>query len=423
MALTSLTDSQREEFALRLVEPASYSRRGYPYAEWAALRAEPGLPRFEPPGWPAFRAVTRRADIRAISKQPELFANAPTMVINELAIERQREANGFVQMETVINMDPPKHRKFRAVASPWFTPRALSRLDEVVRGTARRVIDELGAEGECDFIARVASLYPLKIIARILGVPESDEPFILRLTNELFGSEDPEFRRSADRAEHTRSLFMEFYQYFDRVMAERRASPREDLASVIANARIDGQPMGPIETMGYCLITFTAGHETTRGALGGGLAALIAHPAERERWAKDPRMTPLAIDEIMRFVTPVNTMARSVTRDVEICGQRLVRGERLVLFYASANRDAEVFDAPGTLRLDRDPNPHLAFGIGEHFCMGAHLARMTSGTLFRELLSRLESLEQTGPEERVASNLVPGIKHLPIRYQIRRARE
>jgi cytochrome P450 len=422
MAIAVLTDPERAELGLHLVEPASYSERGYPHAEWAQLRAEPGLPRFEPPGWPAFRAVTRHADIRAISKLPELFGNVPTMVINELAIERQREGTGFMQMETVINMDPPKHRKFRAVASPWFTPRALSRIDALVRETARRVVDELGPEGECDFIARVASIYPLKLIARILGVPESDEPFILRVTNELFGSEDPEFRRSPDRGEHTRLLFMEFYQYFDRVMAERRARPREDLASVIANAKIDGQPMGPMETMGYCLITFTAGHETTRGAIGGGLAALIAHPGERERWAKDPRMTPLAIDEIMRFVTPVNTMARTVTRDTEICGQALTRGERLVLFYASANRDSEVFDAPDALRLDRDPNPHLAFGIGEHFCMGAHLARKTSGILFEELLSRLESVEQIGPEQRVASNLVPGIKHLPIRYRIRPAR-
>jgi hypothetical protein len=422
MELASLTQSQRGEFGLWLVEPASYAKRGYPHAEWAQLRAEPGLPRFEPPGWPAFRAVTRHADIRVISKQPELFTNTPSMVINDLEVENNRQNGGFMQMETVINMDPPKHRKFRAVASPWFTPRALSRLDTTVAGIARRVVDELGPEGECDFIARVASLYPLKIIARILGVPESDEPFILRLTNELFGSEDPEFRRSADRAEHTRSLFMEFYEYFNRVMQERRAKPREDLASVIANARIDGQPMGPIETMGYCLITFTAGHETTRGAIGGGLAALIANPGERERWAKDARMTPLAIDEIMRFVTPVNTMVRTVARDTEVCGQKLAAGERLVMFYASANRDAEVFDAPETLRLDRDPNPHLAFGIGEHFCMGAHLARKTSGTLFRELLSRLESVEQAGPSERVASNLVPGIKHLPIRYKLRPAR-
>jgi cytochrome P450 len=343
------------------------------------------------------------------------------MTISNSEIEAQRESGAFPQMETVINMDPPKHRAYRAVASPWFTPRALGRLDPVVDQIAKQVVDGLGREGECDFIQSVASIYPLKIIARILGVPESDEPFILKVTNELFGSEDPEFQRSADRLENTKSLFMDFYKYFNEIMEERRARPREDLASVIANAKIDGQPMGPIETMGYCLITFTAGHETTRGAIGGGLAQLLEHPRERERWARDPALTPLAIDEIMRLVTPVNTMARTVMADTEIAGEKLAKGERLVLFYASANRDEAIFDAPEDLRLDRHPNPHLAFGIGEHFCIGAHLARKTSGRLFRELVTRLEAVEATGPSQRVASNLVPGIKHLPIRYRIRPA--
>jgi hypothetical protein len=421
MSIEALSDSARGEAGLRLVAPECYAKYGYPHALWKQLRATPGLPRFSPPGWPAFRPVTRHADIRAISKRPELFANGPTMTISKLEIESQRESGSFPQMETVINMDPPKHRAYRGVASAWFTPRALKRLDPVVDQIATQVVDGLGREGECDFIQSVASIYPLKIIARILGVPESDEPFILKVTNELFGSEDPEFQRSADRFENTKALFMDFYQYFDRILQDRRANPRDDLASVIANAVIDGQPMGPIETMGYCLITFTAGHETTRGAIGGGLAALIENPRERERWARNPDLTPLAIDEIVRLVTPVNTMARTVMADTEIAGEKLAKGERLVLFYASANRDETIFDAPEELRLDRNPNPHLAFGIGEHFCMGAHLARKTSGRLFRELVTRLESVEATGPTQRVASNLVPGIKHMPIRYRLRPA--
>jgi cytochrome P450 len=176
--------------------------------------------------------------------------------------------------------------------------------------------------------------------------------------------------------------------------------------------------MGELETMGYCLIAFTAGHETTRGAIGGGLHALILNPEQRERWANDPELTPLAIDEIVRYVTPVNHMVRTAVADYELGGQMIRAGNKLVLFYASANRDEDVFEAPDELRLDRNPNRHLAFGVGEHFCIGAHLARMTSGTLFRELLGRLEAVELTGTPERTASNLLPGFKRMPIRYRI-----
>ena len=192
-------------------------------------------------------------------------------------------------------------------------------------------------------------------------------------------------------------------------MEDRRAEPRDDLATLIANARIDGEPMGALETMSYCLITFTAGHETTRGGIGGGLHAMLQHPEVRERWAAHPELTPLAIDELIRYVTPVNTMMRTASRDYALRGQKIREGDRLVLFYASANRDEDVFPNPEEIQLDRSPNRHLAFGVGEHFCMGAHLARKTSGALFRELV---------GEPERTASNLVPGLKHLPIRYRL-----
>jgi cytochrome P450 len=315
-------------------------------------------------------------------------------------------------------MDPPEHRKFRQIASAYFTPRAIQSLQPLIDKTARQLVDDLGREGECDFIARIASIHPLKVIARILGVPESDEPFILKLTNELFGSEDPEFQRGPDHFEHTKSLFMDFWTYFSTVIADRRKQPRDDLASVIANAKIDGQPMGDLETMGYCLITFTAGHETTRGSIGGGLDVLLDDPKQLARWGSDPAVTPKAIDEIVRFVTPVNHMMRTAAADYVLRGKKIRKGDHLVLFYASANRDEEVFEAPDALRLDRNPNRHLGFGIGEHYCLGANLARMTSGTLFRELTGRIEKIERTGKTERTASNLVPGIKHLPIRYRI-----
>jgi hypothetical protein len=372
--------------------------------------------RAEPPGWPAFWAITKHADIVEISKQPDVFLNAPGMTL-----VRNRDRQGAAQrqqIKTVINMDPPEHRKYRAVASPYFSPRALGQLDALLTQTARQLVDGLGREGECDFVSEIASLYPLKIIARILGVPEADEPFILKLTNELFGSEDPEFQRSEDREAGMREMFAEFWSYFSKVMEDRRSEPRDDLASVIANARIDGEPMGELETMGYCLIAFTAGHETTRGAIGGGFFAMLENPDVRQRWAREPELTPRAVDEIIRYVTPVNHMVRTASRDYPLRGQKIAAGDRLVLFYASANRDEDMFDAPSEIRLDRYPNPHLAFGIGEHFCMGSHLARKTSGTLFRELVTRLELVELTGLPTRTASNLVPGFKHMPIRYRL-----
>jgi len=400
---------------LKLVDPRSYGRHGYPHAEWARLRRESPVEYFEAPGFPPFWAITRHDDIVEVSKQPELFLNAPGMTIARRAAT---EAQAAPPIRTIINMDPPDHRKYRQIASAYFTPRAIQSLQPLVEKTARQLIDDLGEEGECDFVARIASIHPLKVIARILGVPESDEPFILKLTNELFGSEDPEFQRGPDHFEHTKSLFMDFWTYFSSVIADRRKQPREDLASVITNARIDGEPMGDLETMGYCLITFTAGHETTRGSIGGGLDALMDHPGELARWGREPSLTPRAIDEIVRFVTPVNHMMRTAAEDCVLRGRKIRKGDHLVLFYASANRDESVFEAPDALRLDRHPNRHLGFGIGEHYCLGANLARMTSGTLFRELTGRIARIERSGPALRTASNLVPGLKHLPIRYRI-----
>ena len=411
---------------LDLVDPQSYARGGYPHDTWSRLRRDAPLRRFDPPGFLPFWAVTKHADICEISRQPEQFLNGPgmTIVTDEMAAAAaQRGRNSLQGMRTIINMDQPEHRVYRRVASPYFTRNALRRgnLEAQIALSARSLVDKLearGARNECDFVSEVANLHPLRIISQILGVPEEDEPLILKLTNELFGNEDPEFQRSGDRRERIAALGADLYQYFARVISDRRANPRDDLASVLANAKIDGEPMGEIETFGYYLIAFTAGHETTRGAIGGGMLALIEHPEEREKLRRDPSLIPTAVNEILRWVTPVNTMVRTAVDDYELRDQKIRAGDKLVLFYASANRDEEVFEDPLGFRVDRSPNPHLGFGIGEHFCLGANLARKTTGGLFAELIPRLESVELAGLPERVASNLVPGIKHLPIRYRI-----
>ncbi len=410
---------------VRLIEPQAYAEHGYPHDLWTELRREAPLRKFELEGWRPFWAVTKHADICEISRQPELFLNGPrmTLVSNEaIANSGQPDDGTFNGMRTIINTDGAQHRKLRKVASPYFTPRKLSALQDMVEASAKELVDKLsegGPTGECDFVTDVANLHPLRVICQILGVPVEDEPLVLRMTNELFGNADDEFRRAEERQAHLVALGTEMYEFFGKIIADRRKEAKNDLASVIATATIDGEAMSDMDTFGYYLITFTAGHETTRGAIAGGMKALIDHPEEHRKLAGDLSLIPAAMNEIVRWVTPVNHMARTAVEDYELRGQRIKAGDTLVLFYASANRDEEVFDDPFEFHVDRHDNPHLGFGIGEHFCLGANLARQTSGALFSELLPRLDSFELSGTPQRVASNLVPGFKHMPMRYRVR----
>jgi cytochrome P450 len=294
-----------------------------------------------------------------------------------------------------------------------------------VQASARRLVDGLyeaqqGGEGRCGFVTEVAVQHPLRILSSILGVSPADEPRVLRLTQELFAADDPEFKRpEADREEAFRNLGIEFLQYFGKVIADRRAHPRDDLASILANARVDGAPMGDIETLGYYLITFTAGHDTTRNALAGGMLALVEHPEEGAALRADPAARVAdAVEEIVRWTTPVNYMMRTAACDYELGPAKVRRGDRLILYYASANRDEDVFDEPDRFTIGRRPNPHLGFGIGEHFCLGANLARRSQRTLFATLFARLEHVELAAPPERLAASFVAGVKHLPLRYRL-----
>jgi cytochrome P450 len=411
-----------------LIDPHTYARSGYPHETWTRLRRESPVHWCEPAAVMPFWAVTRHAEICAISKRPDLFISAKGILpaTREAAERMARGEKGpFDLMRTIITMDPPKHRKFRKVASPWFSPRALERLSPVVEASARRLVDELyeaqvGGEGTCDFATEVAARHPLRILSTILGVSQEDEPHILRITQELFAADDPEFQREeADREEALRNLAIEFLQYFGKIIADRRARPRDDLASVLANARVDGERMGDFETLGYYLITFTAGHDTTRNSLAGGMLALVENPGECEKLRRDPAARVAdAVEEIVRWTTPVNYMMRTAARDAELAGAKIRAADRVLLFYASANRDEAVFEDPFAFRVDRRPNPHLGFGIGEHFCLGAHLARKSQRALFAELIGRLEDVALAGPVERLAASFVAGIKHLPLQYRL-----
>ena len=408
-----------------LIAPKAYGAHGVPHDQWRELRKLDRLHRCEPEGFDAFYPVVRHDQICEISKQPESFLSRFGIVLESTTQKEIIGADqGIGQMRVIIGMDPPEHRDYRKVAASWFTPRAINSVAPIVEESARALVDTLverasGGEGECEFASEVAAAHPLRVLSTILGVPREKEPQLLRLTNELFGSDDPDLQRKGeDRSQTVQALAMEFFQLFNTIIEDRRANPRDDLASLLANGKLNGEPMGLMETLGYYLITFTAGHDTTKNALAGGIQALAEHPAEYEKLKRNPDLVPSAVEEIVRWTSPVNYMKRVVAEDLEFRGQKLRKGENLVLFYASANRDESVFEDPYTFRIDRDPNPHLAFGIGEHFCLGTHLARQSQRALLREMIGRIDTLEVAGDPVQIASSFVVGLKRLPIRYRL-----
>jgi cytochrome P450 len=410
---------------LDLVSNHAYSEKGVPHDLWTWLRAESPVHYCTPAGFRPFWAITRHADVCEISKQPETFSSAGGIaMLREVEESAVREGDtGFGAMRVIIEMDPPEHRSYRNVTSPVFTPRAVKAMDDAIRTSAREIVDRLAGEtgeGECDFANDVAAAHPLRILSTMLGVPRESEPDILRLTNQLFGSDDPDLQREGEnRRQASIELGLELYQLFDKIIQDRRANPRDDLATLLANGKIDGEPMGTMETVGYYLITFSAGHDTTKNALVGGMRAFLENPDQFEKLKQHPELLDSAVEEVVRWTSPVNHMKRTLTRDYELRGQQMKAGEQLVMFYASANRDEEIFDAPFEFRIDRNPNRHLGFGIGEHFCLGANLARRSQRALLHELMQRMEWAERTGEPEQIHSAFVVGLKKLPMRYRIK----
>jgi cytochrome P450 len=273
---------------------------------------------------------------------------------------------------------------------------------------------ELG--GECDFVPDIAMHYPLYVILSLLGLPESDFAQIRKLTQEMFGGQDAELQRGQTPEEQLQAA-LDMLAYFQRLTADRRAEPTEDLASTIANARIDGEPLNDLDAASYYVIIATAGHDTTSSTVAGGLHALVEHPDQLRRLREQPSLMPLAADEMIRWVTPVKEFMRTATVDYELHGVPIKQGDSLLLSYPSANRDEDVFDAPFSFDVGRSPNRHLAFGFGAHYCLGAILARMEVAAFFAELVPRLESVELADTPQWIATTFVGGLKHLPIRYR------
>ncbi|MGB1489473.1 MAG: cytochrome P450 [Acidimicrobiales bacterium] len=409
-----------------LINASAYGQNGVPHELWTHLRKESPVYRYAQRGHTPFWAITKHEDIMEVSSQPDIFSNEAggIIVLNEAQIQSFIEGGSgspLAQMKTIITMDPPEHRSYRKVASGYFTPRGVTNLDEIVKSSAAAIFDELPDEGEVDFIETIAQKHPLRVLATILGINEEQEERLLVITQELFGSEDPDMQRQGeDREAARKELGMEFYMLFDEIIKDRRACPRDDLATMLANAELsDGCPLGQLETLGYYLIVFTAGHDTTRNALSGAISAFLDHPDQFERLRKDPSLSKSAVDEIVRWTTPVNYMKRQAVQDYELRGQKIKAGEELALFYCSANRDEDVFEDPFTFDIERSPNRHLGFGWAEHYCLGAHLAKASMKALTEEMVRRIEWMEPNGERTFISSNFVVGLKTLPVKYKLK----
>jgi len=402
------------------ISPAHYQKNGYPHAEWAYLRRNAPVFRYDGPLTEPFWAITKHADIINIAKQPRLFINRPRLLI--FVTEQEFQNDGVPPFRHLLNMDPPEHGEYRSIVSRRFTPRGVRELEPQIERIAREVLDEVSGREHCDFVIDISSKIPLAVIAELLGVPRQDWEQLFRWTNETIGGGDPEFQQGASQQETIDRARLGLFQYFTDMVAERQKHPRNDITSIVANAKINGEALPQFEMLSYYFLLVVAGNETTRNATTGGLQALIENPEQFQRLKKNPALTRSAVEEVVRWTTPVIQFARTATADTEVRGVKIREGESVCLFYPSANRDEEVFDEPFKFDIGRDPNPHIAFGIGEHFCLGANLARLELEVIFRQLAERLEFAERTGPIERLRSSFVGGIKHMPIRMKLNPAR-
>jgi cytochrome P450 len=317
-------------------------------------------------------------------------------------------------------MDDPYHRKVRAIGADWFRPKAMRDLKVNVDALAKRYVDKMRDIGpECDFVTDIAVNFPLYVILSLLGLPEEDFSRMHQLTQEMFGGDDDEYNQRGQTPEEQLAILVDFFTYFSKLTASRREHPTDDLASAIANGRIDGEPLSDVDTASYYVIVVSAGHDTTKDAISGGLLALIENPDELARLRHDMGLMPTAIEEMIRWTTPVKEFMRTAAEDTTVRGVPIAKGESVYLAYVSGNRDEEVFDEPFRFDISRDPNKHVAFGYGVHFCLGAALARMEMNSLYSELIPRLESIELAGEPELAATTFVGGLKHLPIRYSLK----
>ncbi len=370
--------------------------------------------------------ITRYEDALFVSRHTEIFSSERGIVMYdprdpELATAA---ANGNGKM--LITMDPPRHVRLRRLVNKGFTPRAVAALEPHIRKITNEILDSIAPKGSCDFVIDAASQLPLAVICEMMGLDKKDWPLMFELTNKVLGSSDPEYQ--TDAPEELRGTnegariagnmgTMQMFGFFAQKLMERRAaSSGEDLISVIIGSEVDGEHLSDEDILWFCFLLILAGNETTRNGISRGLLTLCEHPAELARLRADLSLLPSAVEEILRFTSPVTHMARVAQSDTEIRGKKIRAGERVVIWYPSVNRDEDVFPNADTFDITRTPNEHLAFGIGEHFCLGAGFARLELKVMFEQVLTRFPDIHLNGPVERLRSSFIGGVKHLPVAF-------
>ena len=413
--MTSAGPNTHREPGRIFADPAAYADPGSWHATAKLLRENAPISFVDTPDYPPFWAITKHADVMEIERHPDVFTNAPMPVLTPKAAAEQAAADATVK--TLIQMDGIEHRQHRNLVNNWFKPANIKRMSDRVDELAAHFVDRMvELDGRCDFVNDIAVHFPLQVVLSILGLPEDDHARMLKLTQELFGAEDPDIGRAGEDA----SIFeviLDFVNYFGQLALDRRATPTEDLASVIANAEIGGAPLPDMDVFGFYLIIATAGHDTTSSSIAGGLLALLENRDQLALLQDDPTLIDHAADELIRHVSPVKHFMRTCRAPFTLRDVSFQPGDLALLSYASANRDEDVFPDPFTLDVRREnASAHLAFGFGQHFCLGAHLARMEVKAIFRHLLPRLGSIDLDGEVTYVQSSLVSGPKVMPIRY-------
>lgn len=379
------------------------------------LRAEAPVFWNPEPDGPGFWCLTKYQDAKHVSRNPQLFSSAAggTNI-------RTPPDDALVRLRMImLNMDPPQHVKFRRIVQRGFTPRMISEMEQHIRELTTRIVDRVAHKGECDFVEELAAELPLQVICELLGIPMEDRFHLFELTNRLIGFDDPEFHTSEEDGAIASA---EVFAYANKHAQRYKDKPGDDLTSKLLHSEVDGERLNELEYCSFFLLLLVAGNETTRTVTTHGMNLLIEHPDQLQKLIEDPSLIPSAVEEILRYAPAVHHFRRTVMEDIEIRGQKIKAGDKVTMWYPSINRDEEIFDDPDRFDVERYPNEHLAFGIGEHFCLGASLARSELCIIFDELVRRLRNPELAGPVRRLRSNFINGVKEMRIRFTPETAR-
>ncbi|KAA9164467.1 cytochrome P450 [Amycolatopsis acidicola] len=427
-----------EEIAKQVVLPEGHREDGPLFEAYRWLRENHPLGQVHVEGYDPVWLVTKHADIMEIERQPHVFTSGGgdepgshnPILQNQAGDEFTRQLTGgsLRILETLTYLDPPEHTEIKDIVNDWFRPANLKKWEDRIRALAKEAIAKYLRSGtnELDFVQEFALYYPLHVIMSLFGVPEEDEPRMMTLTQEFFGTADPDAQREdvepltpEAAAQQWSAAINDFYAYFDKLVEDRRANPRDDVATTIANARgADGEYRPKEVAYGWFIAIATAGHDTTSSTMAGAIEALALFPDQLAKVQHRPELIPDLVNEALRWVSPVKQFTRRAQEDYVLRGQQIRKGDRFMLLYQSANRDADVFDEPDTFRLDRKPNKHIAFGYGPHMCIGQHLAKLELRIMFEELLPLIQNVEVAGERKPVMTNFVGGLRRLPVRLDL-----